>query len=411
MSNASEVVATGLGLITSVGVGLDALKRAALEGRTGVSRITEFNVENHPVKIAAMVRDWDPSSVLDAKQMRLAARIVALGMGAATQAMGPDNSAVGDPTRIGTIVGTAVGGLEVLSEAMETCQTKGPKRVSPFAVPQLMDNATAAWVALRWGLRGPSYAMGTTCATSIDAMGLAFDMIRSGRVDAMLVGGAEGGVTPFTLGSFAAANLLSTQNDHPEHASCPFDKDRDGLVMGEGSGLFLLERRDRAEKRGARILARVCSYAATQDAYHVVSPRPDGSGLASAITIAMEQAGISASDVGYLSAHGMSSIEGDVAESMAIRSVLGKHADDVPVGATKSITGYTLGAAGAISAAAAVLAVNEGTLVPSVTLKNRDPRCNINVLDKAVTNHKVNYAVVNASAFGGHNACLVLGAP
>jgi 3-oxoacyl-[acyl-carrier-protein] synthase II len=409
MSDPNDVVVTGWGAVTAAGVGVEAFRQAAREGRTGVTTITEFDLSRHPVRMAAMVKGFDPTTILDAKQVRLAARIVQFALGAATQAVesaGP--GALDNGERIATVMGTGMGGLEVLAEQMEVCHVKGPRRVSPFSVPQLMDNASAAWIALKWGMRGPAYSVATACSTSLDGLGLAHDLIRSGRVDAAVVGGSEAGVSPYTLGSFAAGGFLSARNDDPATASRPFDRDRDGFVLGEGACVFMVERRDRAQKRGAKVLARVAGYGATQDAYHVVEPRPDGSGLALAMQMAMAQAKVEPRDVGYIAAHGIGSVPGDLAESRAIRTALGAEADRVPVGAVKSITGYVLGPAGILNAMAATLAVSEGLLTPCVTLQNQDPACELNVLKGRSVEKRVDCALANSAGYGGHNACVVL---
>lgn len=413
MGTSHDVVITGMGAVTSVGVGVEALRQAARAGRSSVSRITEFDTSNLDVKFAATVNNFDPSTVLEAKQVRLAARIVQLAMGAAMEACGTDApGALGDVTRVATMVGTSAGGLDIIAEQMDVMATKGPRRVSPFTVPQLMDNASAAWIALRWGFRGPAYSMSTACATSLDTMGLGFDMIRNGRLDACVAGGSDAAVIPYMLASFARANLLSRQNDAPETASRPFDMQRDGFVLGEGAGLLMLESRARAEQRGAKILARVLGYGCISDTQpQILTTNPTGKGLAAAIRYAMEQAEVKPQEIGYISSHGMSSRTEDISEAAAIRDVYGAHADNLPVGATKSMVGYTLAASGAISAVAGVLAVNEGLLIPNVTYKTPDPACNINVLGKEARQQTVKYAAVHAMGFGGHNSCMILGAP
>ena len=413
MGNPIEVVITGMGAICGAGVGVAALRAAADEGRSGVTTITEFDTTNLPVKIAGSARAFDPASVLDAKQVRLAARVVQLAVGAAVEATGTEVAgALGDVMRFGTMVGTSTGGIEVIADGMETLAVKGPRRVSPFAVPQLMDNAAAAWIALRWGFRGPAYSVSTACSTSMDAIGIASDMIRSGRLDACLAGGAEGAVIPYMMAEFARSNMLSKRNDDPATASRPFDKDRDGFVMGEGAGLLLLERRDRAEKRGAKILARVAGYGAAMDANpDMISPRPDGRSLTGAMEQALNQAGISTTDIGYISAHGMSAQTEDVSEAASIRTVFGAYADKIPVGATKSVTGYTLAASGALSTIAAILAVRDGWLFPNQTFKTPDPDCRLNILAGKPGHATVKYAMANALGFGGHGSCLILAAP
>ncbi len=408
-----DVVVTGMGAVTAVGVGVEALRQAGRAGKTGVGPITEFDVTNLPVKFAATVRGFDPSTVLDAKQVRLAARVVQLAMGAAMEACGSDApGALGDVTRVGTIVGTSAGGLDVIAEQMDVLAVKGPRRVSPFSVPQLMDNASAAWIALRWGFRGPAYSMSTACATGLDTLGVAFDMIRAGRLDAVLAGGSDAAVIPYMLASFSAARLHSHANDTPELASRPFDRDRDGFVTGEGSALMMLETRERAQARGATILGRVLGYGCCSDTQEqIITTNPKGEGLAAAIRSAMEQAKVTPADIGYISAHGMGSKTEDISEANAIRAAYGEHASRIPVGATKSMTGYTMGAAGAVSALAGLVAVHDGLLLPHVTFRNPDPAIQLNIIKGEAQKQPVKVAAVHAMGFGGHNACLILGAP
>jgi 3-oxoacyl-[acyl-carrier-protein] synthase II len=412
MNHGNDVVVTGVGVVSCVGPSMVALREAALNGKSGISTITEFDTSGLPVKIGGFARGYDPALVLDPKELRLAPRIVQLAMGAALEATGSDApNAIGDPMRIGTIVGTSVGGLDVIAEQMETLQRKGPRRVSPFSVPQLMDNAAAAWIALRWGFRGPAYSLSTACASSLDAIGLAYDLIRTGRLDACLAGGADAPVMPFMLASFAKANLLSRQAEEPEMASRPFDLHRDGFVFGEGAGLLLLERADRAHKRSAKVWARLCGYGYSSSPQEdLMEAPPNGEGIGRAMVFAMEQARIAPKDVGYISAHATGSRRGDTSEATAIGAVFGAHTETVPVGATKSLTGYTLAASGGISAAAALLAVGEGLMVPAATLRTPDPACPIHVLKNA-RRERASYALANGVGFGGHNACVVFGAP
>jgi 3-oxoacyl-[acyl-carrier-protein] synthase II len=416
MSSSTEVVITGLGAISPVGVGVDAFKAAGRAGKTGVSAFKGEEAATTKARIAAEVKDFDPATVLDAKQVRLAARLVQFAVGSAVQANGcmdNEQGQMGDVANFGTIVGTAIGGLEVITEQMEILKNKGPRRVSPFAVPQLMDNAASAWVALRWGFRGPAYSVSTSCATSMDAIGVGYDLIRSGRLDGCLVGGADTPLVPYMFATFDRADLLSRATDTPELAERPFDRDRDGVVLGEGCCLMMLERRDRAEKRGARILARVAGYGATsRPQKELLATAPDGRGLTDAIKLAMKEAGISAADIGYLSANGMGIRASDVSEARAIHAALGEHAARIPVGATKSLVGYTFGAAGAFSALAAVLAVSEGHLSPITSFRNPDPDCALNIIKgEARVGAPVKYALANAMGFGGANSAILFGAP
>lgn len=411
MTSLDEVVVTGLGAVTPVGTGVDAYRTAVKEGRSGIVTITEFKTDDMPVRIGGMVRDLDASSVLSPEQMPHCSRVVRLAMVAAKEALGPDPAAViGDPHRTGVLVGVCSGGCEVSMVEHELLWAGHPERMSPFAIPQLMDNATSSWIAQKWGVLGPSYCVATACATGMDSLGLAAELIRNGRADVMLAGGADAAVTRFVVSAFANARALSRNNDAPHLASRPFDKDRDGFVMGEGAVVLVLERRSRAEKRGATIYARVCGYGATNDAHHLTAPRPDGGGLADAMRMALQNGNLEPASVGYVSAHATSTEQGDAAEAAALRGLFGSHLDKLKVGATKSLTGHMLGGAGAVSSLAAVLAVHEGLLTPSISFQTPDPDCTVNVISGKGITDKTTYAVANAAGFGGHNSSLVFGA-
>jgi 3-oxoacyl-[acyl-carrier-protein] synthase II len=413
MAYADEIVVTGMGAVTPLGTGVDAFRQGVLEGRSGVKAITEFKTDDMHVKIAGMVGDVDTSHVLRPDQLQQAARVVRLALVAAAEALGPQpEEVVGpDPSRVGVLLGVCSGGLDVFSPDLENLWANGPEHMNKQAIHQMMDSATASWVAQRWGLRGPAYCLATACATGMDSLGLASDIIRSGRADVMVAGGGDAAVTRFVVSAFANARALSRNNDHPELASRPFDKDRDGFVMGEGAAVFVLERRDRAERRRAKILARLCSYGATNDAHHLTAPLPDGSGLAGAMKMAMELGRVDPREVTYLSAHATSTEQGDVAEAVALKGAFGSLVDNVRVGATKSLVGHLLGGAGAVSSLAAILAVNEGILTPVVSFKTPDPECPVNVVQGKAVRGSVKYALANAAGFGGHNSTLLFGAP
>jgi len=401
-----------MGVVSPVGIGVAAYRNAILEGRSGVRAITEFKADDMPVKIAGLVQNLDTTGVLDESELIHTNRATRLALVAAKEAMGADvEDKLQDRTRVGALMGVCSGGMEVLTRELDLFWNQGPAQLTPNVVPMLMDNSASAWISLKYGLRGPSYCLATACATSMDCLGIAADLIRAGRVDAMLAGGGDAAVTRFAISAFANARALSRNNDNPSMASRPFDTERDGFVMGEAAVLFFLERRDRAEKRGAKIFARLAGYGASNDAHHIASPRPDGAGLIGAMQLACEQAGISTKDIGYISAHATSTEQGDVAEATAIRTAMNGHADNVLVGATKSIVGHSLGGAGGISSTAAIFAVNEGILTPCVSLRTLDPQCNINVLSQTKTGQSVKYALANAAGFGGQNSTLVFGQP
>lgn len=413
MTQADDVVVTGLGAVTPLGTGVEAYRQAVREGRSGIVPITEFQSDDMPVRIGGMVRTLDPRGVLTADELPHAPRVVQLALVAVKEAMGPDPEAVvgGKPRRAGVLLGVCSGGIEVSVAEHGVLWTGHPEAMSDVAVPQLMDNGAASWAAKKWNLRGPSYCVATACATGTDCLGLASEMIRSGRADVMLAGGADAAVTRFVMSAFANARALSRNNDNPSGASRPFDKDRDGFVIGEGAVVFVLERRSRAEARRARIYARLCGYGATNDAHHITAPRPDGSGLGEAMRIALAQGSLQPTDVSYVSAHATSTEQGDAAEATALRYAFGKHLDNMRVGATKSFAGHMLGGAGAVSSLAAVLAVHDGLLTPVLNFKTPDPECLVPVIAGPGVQGQAHHAIANAAGFGGHNSSIVFGAP
>ncbi|MEW5854806.1 MAG: beta-ketoacyl-[acyl-carrier-protein] synthase family protein [Myxococcota bacterium] len=413
MAAGVEVVVTGIGAVTPLGGGVAGFRDAVLEGRSGVVTITEFKNDDMPVHIGGMVRGgFDVTKLLSPEQIPHASRVVQMSLAAAAEALGPDpDAALRDRRRVGVVQGVCSGGLEVLTHELDVLWNQSAGSLSSIAVPQLMDSATSAWIAQKWNITGPAYCVATACATSMDSLGLAVDMIKSGRVDACLAGGGDAAVTRFVMSAFANARALSRNNDNPALASRPFDKERDGFVMGEAAVVLLLERRDRAEKRGAKILARLAGYGATNDAHHLTSPRPDGSGLAAAMKQALEAGGVAPTDVGFVSAHATSTEQGDVAEAAALKAVFGSHVEKLPVGATKSLVGHSLGGAGGVSSMAAILAVTDGILTPCISYQNPDPDCAINVVAGKAQRAKVSYAIANAAGFGGHNSTLLFGAP
>jgi 3-oxoacyl-[acyl-carrier-protein] synthase II len=414
MGAGNDVVVTSVGMVSPAGIGVGAYRQAVLSGTSGIVAITQFKADDLVVRIAGMVQKLEPEAVLTPSELAQSPRAVQMVMVAARECMGSQDAArekMMDPTRVGVVMGVCSSGFDVLTRELDVMSKAGPSALDAGAVPQLMDNGAASMISLKWGVQGPSYCVATACATSMDCLGIGYDLIRSGRVDACIVGGGDAAVTRFAISAFGNARALSRNNDNPTMASRPFDKDRDGFVMAEAAGVFFLERRDRAEKRGAPIIARLCGYGTTNDAHHLVTPRPDGSGLASAMQLGLDFAGIKPSDVGYISAHATSTEQGDVAETAAIHHVLGKHVDNVKVGATKSLFGHSIGGAGAISSLAAVLAVSEGILTPVISYRTPDPECNLPVFATTLTGQKVNYALANAAGFGGQNSTLVFGAP
>jgi len=410
-STRREVVVTGLGLVTPVGIGVRNAWSAMLAGRSGGSLITSFETsEDFPTRIACEIKDFDPSGILDPKEIRRYDRFVQFALVAAAEAMehaGLAGAPEGvDPERFGVIFGTGIGGIATFEEQCKLLLDRGPKRVSPFFVPMFIPDMAPGLVSIRYGAKGPNYTTVSACASSAHALGDALRIIERGDADAMIAGGTEATITPLTMAGFAAMKAMSTRNDEPEKASRPFDAQRDGFVMGEGAACLILEAREVAERRGATILARLSGFGMSADAYHITSPAPGGAGAQTAMRLALADAGARPDEVGYINAHGTSTQQNDKTESMAIRAVLGDAADSVVVGSTKSMTGHLLGAAGAVEAVVSVLALQEGRVPPTINLEHPDPDCDLDYASDGARDKPVEVALSNSFGFGGHNACL-----
>ncbi|HEY5517677.1 MAG TPA: beta-ketoacyl-ACP synthase II, partial [Coriobacteriia bacterium] len=373
-----RVAVTGLGIVCPVGVGVDAAWDALTAGRSGVGPITTFDTAEYAVHFAASVDDFDPTTVLDVKEARRLSRFQQFALVAAEEALadaGISDVGPAEAERIGVIVGSGIGGLGLMEEQTRVLIERGPSRVSPFLVPGMIIDVAAGLISIRHGFKGINYAPVSACATGNHAIGEAFEAIRRGSADVVVAGGFDAGVTPLGLAGFAAARALSTRNDDPAGASRPFDAGRDGFVIGEGGAVLVLEEWDHAVARGAKIRAELIGYGATADAYHVTAPAPDGNGARRAMRMALEQAGIDPSEVGYINAHGTSTQLGDAAETGAIREVFGAGAP--PVSSTKSMTGHLLGGAAAIEAVACVRALETGILPPTINYTDADPACDL----------------------------------
>jgi 3-oxoacyl-[acyl-carrier-protein] synthase II len=404
-----RVVVTGLGAVTPMGSGVKALWEALTAGRSGVSTMTLVDPAALPSKVAGECRDFDATQVLGAKAVRRLDRSVQLGLVAAQEAWsdsGIESSIDRDAT--GVAFATGIGGIGSLLSAEHVLIDKGPDRVSAFTVPALMANATSAHVSLKFKLRGPNFCTATACAASNHAIGMAFQAIRHGEADAMVAGGTEAALAPVSVAAFAQMMALSTRyNDNPPLASRPFDRGRDGFVFGEGAGARILEEREAAMRRGARIYAELAGFGQSADAFHITAPAEDGGGAALAIQRALRSGEIDAAEVGYINAHGTSTPVGDVAETRAIRVALGDHADRVAVSSTKSMTGHLVGAAGAVEGVATTLAVYEGVLPPTINLTDPDPECDLDYVPNTARETQVDVALSNGFGFGGHNATVV----
>lgn len=410
-----EVVVTGLGAVAPNGVGVDAFWEAVTEGRSGVRsldhRFDEEDLEDLKVTFAATVDDFDPGDYFSDRETRRMDIFVQYGVAAAEEAMehaGFDLEDPGyDPDRVGVVIGSGIGGLQTIEEEHENFLENGPRRVSAFLIPKLIINMGAAQVSIRHDCRGPNKAVVTACATGNHAIGDAARVIERGEADVMVAGGAEAGTTPLAMAGFCAIRALSTRNEDPQAACRPFDRDRDGFVMGEGAGSVVLESREHAEARGARILATLKGYGQSGDAHHITAPREDGYGAAYCMNAALEDADTSPDEVDYINAHGTSTPLNDATETRAIRSVFGDHADRLKVSSTKSSTGHLLGAAGAIEAVACVMALDRNVLPPTINYETPDPECDLDYVPNRKQEAEVNVALSNTFGFGGHNATLV----
>jgi 3-oxoacyl-[acyl-carrier-protein] synthase II len=408
-----RVVVTGTGLVTPVGVGVDQAWSALLAGTSGADTIRQFEAtEEWATRIACEVHDFDPSGVLDPKEIRRYDRFAQFALVAADEAMrsaGLDGAPEGVPEeRFGVIFGTGIGGITTFEEQCRILLERGPGRVSPFFVPMFIPDIAPGLVSIRYKARGANYATVSACASPAHAIGDAFRLIERGDVDAVITGGSEATVAPLAMAGFCSMKAMSTRNDDPKGASRPFDRERDGFVMGEGAGSLILEALEVAEARGATILGEVVGYGLSADAYHITAPAPDGEGAQAAMRMAMEDAGIRPEEVDYVNAHGTSTPHNDRTETKAIRQVLGPHADKVVVGSTKSMTGHLLGAAGALEAIICLLASRDGKIPPTINLTNPDPECDLDYAPEGVREREVRIALTNSFGFGGHNVCLAL---
>ncbi len=405
-----RVVITGMGAITPLGQSVDEYWTNLVAGVSGVRPMTLCDTTGYPTKVSGEVQDWNPESFIDRKEARRMARFSQFAVAAAQQAVGDaglDLEAM-DRTTIGVLFGNGNGGYPNIEEAVRTIVAKGGMRVDPLFMPKALPNMAAAQVALQLGLKGYNGTVVTACAAGTQAIGDALHLLRHGRMDVMLTGGAEAGISQLGLAAFSVMRAMTQRNDEPARASRPFDRDRDGFIPSEGAAVFVLETLDHAQQRGARILAEVAGAAASADAYHIVAPCADGEGAARTIRWALEDAGLSAADVDYINAHGTSTPLNDVSETVAIKAALGEHAYTVPVSSTKSMIGHALGASGALETVAAVQTIVTGTIHPTINLDNPDPDCDLDYVPNTARRAGVRVVLKNSFGFGGQNACLVL---
>ncbi len=405
-----RVVITGMGMITSVGTGKEEFWNNLVSGKSGIVPITRFDASELTTRIAGEVRDFDPLNYLDKKEARRMDRYTHFACAGSRLAL-EDAGLVSenlDPDRVGVYIGSGVGGIDTLEEQARTLINKGPNRVSPFFVPMMIANMAGAHVAINNGFKGPNLTTVSACASSTNSVGEAFRLVRDGYADIMVTGGTEAPIISLAMAGFCALKALSTRNEEPEKASRPFDKERDGFVMGEGSGILILESLDHARARGAHIYAEVAGYGATCDAYHMTASDPEGVGAAKAMELAIKDAGLLVEDVSYINAHGTSTPVGDASETIAIKRLFGEHASKIAVSSTKSMTGHLLGAAGGIELIACALAIQNGVIPPTINYEHPDEACDLDYVPNKAVQRDVNVAISNSFGFGGHNATVVV---
>ena len=403
-----RVVVTGIGVLSPLGLDAASTWEGLAAGRSGVGKITLFDPGEFPVRIAAEVKGFEPEAVFGRRRAKHLDRVTQMAMVSTKEALdasGLDIAASSD--RVGVVWGTGIGGIRALEEGMEVLNERGPDWVSPYALPMMIPNMTAGHIAMEWGIRGYSSCTVTACSASAQAIGESLDIIRSGRVDAVVCGGSEAAVTRVGIAAFAAMKALSTRNDDPERASRPFDADRDGFVMGEGSATLVLEELESARGRGAPILAEVLGYGVSSDAYHMTQPHPEGDGAVRAMQAALRDAAIEASEVDYVNAHGTSTPPNDRIETLALKRAFG---EKVPaVSSSKSMTGHTLGAAGALESVVCIQAIEHNTLPPTINYETADPDCDLDYVANSARPADIDIAMTNSFGFGGHNATLLFG--
>ncbi|WP_376790117.1 beta-ketoacyl-ACP synthase II [Thermoflexus sp.] len=404
-----RVVITGMGAITPLGNDVETFWQNVVAGRSGVGPITLFDASMLKTRIAAEVRDFDPEAWFGRKEARRMDRYAQFALAAAQQALQDarlDPSHV-DRERVGVILGTGIGGIGALVQGVETLMTRGPDRISPFMVPMMLADTAPGLIAIAYGFRGPNMAVVTACASGTNAIGEAMHLIQRGDADVVLAGGAEAGILPISVAAFNVMGAISTRNEEPERASRPFDRTRDGFVMGEGAGILVLERLEHARARGARIYAEVVGYGTSADAYHITAPLENGEGAALAMRRALADAGLSPRDVDYINAHGTSTPLNDKSETQAIKAVFGEAAYDVPISSTKSMIGHLLGAAGAVEAIVCIRAITDGIIPPTINYEHPDPECDLDYVPNVARRKPVRVAMSNSFGFGGHNACVI----
>jgi len=408
MEKFHRVVITGLGAVTPIGNTVDDYLLGLQSSRNGVSEITLFDASSHACRFAAEIKNFDPTGKLEPKESKRWDRFSKFGVVASKEALADSGLIIDDKnsSRVGVIIGSGVGGLLTMETQAHVLNGKGPSRVSPFTVPMMIPNMASGLAAIALGAKGPSSAVATACAAGSNAIGDAFRILQLGKADAMICGGAEASITPLGVAGFSSAKALSFRNDDPSTASRPFDAQRDGFVIGEGSGILVLETLEHASKRGAKIHAEIIGYGMTCDAHHITSPTPGGVGGAEAMRIALKDAEINADSVDYINAHGTSTAANDKNETSAIKSALGSRANLIPISSTKSMTGHLLGGSGGIEAVASILSLKHSFVPPTINYSNPDPECDLDYVPNTAREENLEVVLSNSFGFGGHNVCL-----
>jgi len=405
-----RVVMTGLGCVSPLGLNLNDTWAALLAGKSGAGPITRFDASQHKTRFAAEVKGFDPVAIFGARDARKMDRFAQFAIAAAQEALDQSGLQINEANRdrVGIVIGTGIGGITTMIENYEALKERGPDRVSPFLIPMMISDSAAGMLAIRTGARGPNLALATACATGSNAVGEAAEMIWRGVADAMIVGASESAVVSLAMAGMNVMTALSTRNDSPEKASRPFDKNRDGFLMGEGAGMVVLETLESAQARGAKVLCEFSGYGASDDAYHISAPAENGAGAALSMKLALEDAGLKPEDIDYINAHGTSTQLNDKSETAAIKTVFGAHAYKVPISSTKSMTGHLLGASGAVEAAICARILSENILPPTINYETPDPVCDLDYVPNTPRPAKPRHIMSNSFGFGGHNATIIV---
>ena len=409
MAEQRRVVVTGVGLVSALGIGTASTWKGLLDGRSGAAPITLFDASQHTTRFACEVKGFDPLVWVDKKDVKKMDRFIQFAVAAADFALKDSRLAIEGPfaEMVGVYIGSGIGGFATIEREHETMLKHGPRRISPFFIPAAIVNLASGWVSIRTGAKGPNSATCTACTTSAHAVGDSFRLIQRGEADAMIAGGSEAAITPMGVGGFCAMRALSTRNDDPATASRPFDKERDGFVIGEGAGIVILEELEHARRRGASIYCEVVGYGMSSDAYHISAPCEDGDGAIRVMRRTLKDAGVAPEAVGYVNVHGTSTPVGDRIEVLALKQVFGEHARRMPISSTKSMTGHLLGAAGGLEAGITALSLKEQIVPPTINYKNPDPECDLDCVANQARKAELRYALTNSFGFGGTNGALV----